>query len=90
MKYLAPKPPILPAVQWDGTNFSEIEDLATNANGTATDNNDGTLTVTGGLYGSRTLHMGEWFSGGFDIMPDVLVQSSFQILDDEPEGYAFV
>ncbi len=95
------RPPAVQYLQWDGSNADEIEQyVAANCqiNGIPLDvvrNQDGTITVNYGIYGTITINHGDWLletgiSPGVMVnpIPDATFQADNQVLTGSaPRAY---
>lgn len=86
------RPATFEAVQWDGSNFAEIQEWINTRcpiNGieqTVTDNANGTITTDYGLYGRYVIHTGDWLTAGGPSIPQP--SSSFLAQYEEVTGSA--
>jgi hypothetical protein len=60
IRYVTPRPPVVPIIEWTGSNFTEIETFCSNWGITATDNHDGTITTSGPSAAGSNLPAGTW------------------------------
>lgn len=74
------------AVQWTGDNFSELQAVLSDS--TLAENEDGTITVTGGAFGG-VLHPNDWWSGWDAIDPERMA-ATYQQVSAPPTVLTFV
>lgn len=61
IRYLTPRPQIVQALEWTGSNFAEVVAFGNYWGFPAVDNGDGTITTAGGACCSGTnLPVGTW------------------------------
>lgn len=97
-KNFTSRPVVEQFLQWDGSNYSEIEThintycLVNGIDQVVTNNGDGTISVDYHIYGIRTLNTGDWIDVNARDMvtaiPDTALQVRYQLLSGaEPRAY---
>jgi hypothetical protein len=60
IRYLTPRPQIVQALEWTGSNFAEVVTFGNYWGFTAADNHDGTITTSGACCAGTNLPAGTW------------------------------
>ncbi|WP_284740291.1 hypothetical protein [Amycolatopsis sp. RTGN1] len=60
IRYVTPRPQVVPIIEWTGSNFAEIETFCSNWGIAVTDNHDGTITTSGASASGSNLPIGTW------------------------------